>query len=197
MKLYDWHKYLDEQNRSYGKNIFTPPELANIARTTPQSLNVEIGRLIKKGVIVRYARGAYGLKDSVTAEALIPYLDSCAYLTGASALYHYGMILQVPQGYTCFTNRRHNRSRKRKTPVGQFVFVCVKKPVYHPPLKGVIAPPEQAFLDFIYLTRRKGADPETIASFRKLDRINLSKLEKLARRYPKSVSQQAACILQL
>jgi hypothetical protein len=197
MKTYEWHKYLDEQNRRFGKNIFTPSELANIAHTTPQSLNVEIGRLINKGVIVRYARGVYGIKDTVTVEALIPYLDSHAYLSGASALYHHGMIMQVTKNFTCFTNRRQNRSRKRRTPIGEFVFICVHKAIYQPPLKSVIAPREQAFLDFIYLMRRKGADPETIVDFRNLDTINRIKVEKISRRYPKTVYQQAACILQI
>jgi hypothetical protein len=197
MNFYEWHKYLDEQSRVYGKNIFTPSELANIAHATPQALNVEINRLIKRGVIVRYARGAYGLKDSVTPETLIPYLDSHAYLTAAFALYHHGIINQVPQSFTCFTNRRQNRSRKRRTRIGEFIFICVNKTIYQPPLKGVIAPPEQALFDFIHLMRRKGVNPESIVTFRKLDTINLSIVERIARRYPGTVYKQAVRILQL
>lgn len=197
MKFYDWQKYLDEQSRVYGKNVFTPSELANISYSSPQALNVEIGRLIKRGLIVRYSRGAYGLKDTVMPEALVPYLDSHAYLTAASALFHHGLIAQVPQRFSCFTNRRHNRSGKRLTPLGQFIFICVQNSIYRPPLKGIIAPPEQALLDFIYLMRRKGVNPESIVTFRKLVTINRSRVKRLAPRYPGTVYKQAARILQI
>jgi hypothetical protein len=195
MKYFQGQQYLTEQSRVHEKNIYTIAELANVAKATGQALNVEIQRLGKKGLIVQYAHGIYGLKDKVSPESLVPYLDKTAYITSASALYHHGFITQVPMTFTCFTNRRINRSRLRLTPLGRFVFVCVKKPVYSLPFKGIIAEPEQALFDFVYLMRRSAVDPETIVSFRKLDEFRPSRLAKIARRYPTTVRKQIAHIL--
>jgi hypothetical protein len=195
MKYFQWQQYLTEQSQVHDKSIYSIAELANVAKTTGQALNVEIQRLGKKGLIVQYAHGIYGLKDLVTPESLVPCLDKTAYITSASALFHHGFITQVPMTFTCFTNRRKNRSRNRLTPLGRFEFVCVKKPIYSPPLKGIIAEPEQALFDFVYLMRRSAVDPETIVSFRKLDEFRPSRLAKIARRYPSTVRKQIAHIL--
>ena len=195
MKTLEWQQYIEEQGRVHGKNLFTVAELANAARTSPQALNVELGRLRKKGLIVQYGRGIYGHKDSVTPEQLVPYLDSRAYITSTSAFYRHGLLTQVPMRFTCFTNRRHNRSRERSTPLGPFVFVCVKEPIYRPPSSGVVAPPEQALLDFVYLMRRGGVDPGEIVGFRGLDRIRPSLVKQISRRYPSTVRNQALHIL--
>jgi len=195
MRTWEWQKYLDAQRREHGKTVFSVAEMANIARLSPESLNVQLARLIKRGVLLRYARGVYGLPEGLTASELLYSMDSHAYVTSVSALFHHGMITQRPSLFVCFTDRRHNRSRERTTPAGRFVFVTVKKPVYFPPVNKNIAPPEQALCDFVYLMRRSGIDPQGTVTFRNLNRLGKSFLKDTLRRYPGTVQKHVSSIV--
>jgi hypothetical protein len=190
MKAIDWSRYLEEQRREHRKLLFTITELANVARTSIGSINVELSRLRKYGIIERYARGIYGLPGISFPEILLPTLDSHAYITSSSALFIHNLISQVPVQITTFTDRRHGNTRIRKTPLGSFRFVSVRFPIYAIPEDGVIAGAEQALCDFIYLSRRDGTDPMTQVSFRNLDRISPGALNDFLNHYPRTVGRQ-------
>ncbi|MFH0796368.1 MAG: hypothetical protein V2A65_04840 [Candidatus Omnitrophota bacterium] len=193
MKTLKWQQYLDEQ-LVHGKKLFTVAELANIANTSHHVLNVELERLTKRRALVRYARGIYGVPNGVTPADLVRYLDAHAYITSVYALFQHGMITQVPATFTCFTDRRHNRSRERKTPLGRFVFVTVKKPVYSPPGDTLIAPGKQALYDFVYLMHRRGVNPRNVVTFRNLDNFKQHP-EDYVIHYPASVRKDVADLL--
>jgi len=123
MRAWQWREYFEQAERRDRKTVFTVTELANIARAAPRSLNVQLWRMVRQGVITRYANGLYGLPGRVGAEELAGFMDSGAYITGLWALSHHNLVTQQPTRITCFTNRRHNRSRIRKTPIGTFSFV--------------------------------------------------------------------------
>jgi hypothetical protein len=195
MKARDWHRYLETERKTHGKVVFTVTELANASGSTPHVLNVELDRLCKQGIIVRYARGRYGLPDAVTTETLLPHLDAQAYITGAFALHRHNLITQMPVEITCFTNRRHNRSRVRTTPVGRFTFVCVQSPGYAPPNEGVVAGPEQALCDYVFLMRRLGVAPASQVTFRNLHQLGATAVQELAHRYPQRTQQALREIL--
>lgn len=190
MKARDWSRYLEEQRREHGKTLFTITELANVARTSIGTINVELSRLRKYGVIERYGRGIYGLPGINSPEILLAELDSHAYITGGSTLFFHNLISQVPIQITSFTDRRHGNARIRMTPMGAFRFVSVRTPIYAPPEDGVIAGAEQALCDFVYLSRRDGTDPMTQVSFRNLDRISPRRLSELLNHYPGTVARQ-------
>lgn len=190
MKAREWIRYLDRQQRVHDKRLFTITELANAARTSNPGFHVELSRLRKYGIIQRYARGIYGLPGLESPELLLPELDPRAYITGGSGLYHHNLISQVSVQVTVFTDRRHGRSRFRRTPLGTFRFVCVAPPVYRRPREGVFASAEQALLDYYYLCRREGGWPISQVSFRGLDRLSPAALERLAARYPATVIRQ-------
>jgi hypothetical protein len=195
MKAREWQRYLETQRKSHGKTVFTITELANASGSKPHVLNVELDRLCKQGIIARHARGRYGLPDAVTPETLLPHLDAQAYITGAFALHRHNLITQMPVEITCFTNRRHNRSRVRTTPVGRFTFVCVRLPVYAPPGEGTAAGPEQALCDYVFLMRRRGVAPASQVTFRGLHGLDTKTLREQASRYPKSARKTLAEIL--
>ena len=121
-----WRKYLEEQRDRHGKVLFTVTELANVACASPAALNVELARLRRQEIIVRYAHGLYGMPGAVSPQVLVPAIDSHAYITGHYALYGYQMVTQMPVTITCFTDRRSPRAQQRVTPVGRLVFVCVR-----------------------------------------------------------------------
>ncbi len=189
-----WQQYLEEQ-LVCGKKLFTVAELANIAATSHHALNVELKRLTKRGVLEKYARGVYGTPNKAAPEDLVRYLDEHAYITSAYALFRHGIITQAPKIFTCFTDRRHNRSGVRKSSLGRFVFVTVRQPIYAPPVDTVIAPGKQALYDFVYLMRRRGVNPRNVVTFRNLNNLR-QKPNGYALRYPTSVKKDVANLLE-
>ena len=191
MKTRDWQKLFGEQSR-LGKQLFTTTELANVSGTARRVINVEMARLVKYGVIQRYARGLYGLPEAVSPEGLVSAIDPYAYMTGLYALMRHGLVTQVAAVVTCFTVRRHYH-REWETPAGRIEFVCVKPPVYRREARGM-AGPEQALCDFVYLALRRGTDPRSLATFRRLATLKPSRLSRVARRYPSTVARCVAAL---
>src|SRR5437016_8460255 len=109
MKTIEWQRFLTEQKDRAGKTIFSVAELANVARVTPNRINTELGRLMARGLITRYAQGRYGLTLGAKLEEVVFSIDSGAYITGFHALFRHNLVTQMPSEITCFTNRRHNR----------------------------------------------------------------------------------------
>ena len=194
MKAREWQKYLEEQAGQHKKFLFSVTELANVSGTSRHAVNIELSRLRKYGLIERYGRGRYGLPARVTPEILLHFLDRYAYITGSYALFHHGLITQAPSVVTCFTKRRHSRS-EFSTPAGHFVFVCVKPPIYTPPDNGVMAGPEQAICDYVYIMRRRGAAPESQITLRNLKKLRVNILKNLESRYPETVTKHINRIL--
>lgn len=197
MRATAWRKYFEEQRARHDKVLFTVTELANVAQASPATLNVQLARLCQQEIIVRYAHGLYGMPGVVSPQSLVAAIDPHAYITGHYALYEYQMVTQVPDSMTCFTNRRSPRARERVTPIGRLVFVCVRGSVYLPAPEAPIAPPAQALCDYVYLSRRHGAEPEALVTFRNLARIRAADLAPLWARYPVSVQKRVASLTRL
>lgn len=193
MKMLQWMRFFTAQRERHGKNVFTVAELSNVANTSPAVMNVELGRLVKQGVIRRWVPGRYGLPDGVTAAELANAIDADAYATGAYALAHHGFITQVPQEIDCFTRRRHNRSRRRQTPLGSLVFVCVSPRIHSMPASGGMAAAEQALCDLLYVLRRRGLEPRSLYTFRNLDRLSIP--PALLAHYPVTIQRAVRSLL--
>lgn len=187
MKTLEWIRFLEGQRTRHNKVLFRVAELANSAGRSHHALNVELSRLVKKRVLARYSTGVYGLPGAATPEQIVEALDADAYITGMFALSRHNLITQTPTEITCFTDRRHNRSRQRVTPVGKLMFTCVSRRIYSRPVDGVLASPEQAFCDFLHTARRKGLNPASLVTFRGLSRLNPKLLALRAKHYPASV----------
>ncbi|OGV68226.1 MAG: hypothetical protein A2498_15485 [Lentisphaerae bacterium RIFOXYC12_FULL_60_16] len=195
MNLMGWQKMLETQRKNHGKVLFSATELANMAGVSRPVLNVELSRLRRQGVVVQYAHGYHGLPDAVTPEALVGAMDSHAYITGSYALYRHNRITQIPKRITCFTDRYSPRGRERNTPLGRFVFTCVRSRVYVPPADGLISPPAQALADWVYLLRREGLSSAGLATFRALSDLATPELDTLLLRYPSTVRQEVRALV--
>ena len=187
MKTLAWQNFFAEQRERHGKVIFSVAELANAAQTTLHAVNTELGRLVARGLITRYAHGRYGLTKGVTAENILPALDRGAYLTGFYALFRHHLVTQIPTEVTCFTNRRHNRRTDRVTPAGKLRFICVPASLYAKPVGRVLAVAEQALCDFVWLNLRAGVEPQSQVTFQNLNTLSRSRLDRVLRRYPEEV----------
>lgn len=195
MKALEWVRFFTSQREQHGKSVFTVTELANVADASTTVINVELGRLVKQGVIRRWVPGRYGLPDGVTAAELATAIDPDAYVSGAYALASHGHITQLPHEIECFTRRRHNRSRRRNTPLGTLVFVCVSPQIYDRPQSGGMAAAPQALCDLVTMLRRRGLDPRSLYTFRKLDRLAME--PAIVDRYPLTVQRAINALLKL
>lgn len=187
MKALDWQKFFAEQRASHGKVVFSVAELANAAQTTLHVLNTELGRLVRRGLIARYAHGQYGLAQGVAPEDLVSQIDAGAYITGFYALFRHHLVTQAPTAVTCFTDRRHNRKTDRLTPAGKLRFIRVPSAIYAKPAQRTLVPGEQALCDFAWLNLRDGIEPQSLVTFRNLDSLNHRRLKQILRRYPGKV----------
>jgi hypothetical protein len=185
MKTREWQNLFRRQTEQ-GKLLFTTTELANATGLPRNRVNVEMSRLVKSGVAVRYAKGFYGPADSaLSLGQLVCGLDPHAYVTGAYALMRHGMITQVPALVTAFTTRRHFR-RIVETPVGRIEFVSVRPPIYRGEVRA-LAGPELALCDFIYISLRRGMNPAALVTFRQMSILKRPLLDRIAKRYPATV----------
>lgn len=187
---------MEQQRERHGKVLFTVTELANVAGASRAALNVELARLRAQDLIARYAHGLYGLPRVVPPEVLVPAIDPRAYITGHYALYRHNLVTQLPTSITCFTDRRSPRAGRRDTPVGRMVMVCVRGRVYSPPPEGAISPAAQALCDYVYLSRRHGAAPESLVTFRNLAGVHDAAFPEILARYPATVGQHVRRLIQ-
>jgi hypothetical protein len=187
MKTLEWQKFFSDQRAQHGKVVFSVAELANAAQTSLHAVNTELGRLLGRGIINRYAHGRYGPTQGVDPEDILSVVDPGAYITGFYALFRRHLVTQVPTEITCFTHRRHNRKSDRITPAGKLRFICVPPSVYARPEGQAIAPAEQALCDFTWLNLRDGIDPQSLVTFENLVTLSRRRLNKALRRYPEKV----------
>ncbi len=97
MKTIECLKFLKLQREAHGKVFFTVTELAKVAGASSRVMNVELSRLIRRGVMQRFTHGRYGSSDPASPMELVSALDSSAYITGFYALHlHDGTIAGIP-----------------------------------------------------------------------------------------------------
>jgi hypothetical protein len=196
MKEIDWQKALQEQREKHAKVVFTVTELSNLSALDYKSLSVSLSRLVERGTVQHFTKGRYGMPGAVKIEDLVPSIDPAAYITGMYALYQHQLITQMPTEISCFTNHRHNRSRVRLTPFGRIVFVCIIGSIYSYPQGNVIASPEQAISDYVYMCRKRGVSPSDIVTFRNLNLLDFGMLQAGLKKYPATVKREIEQLLQ-
>lgn len=142
--------------------VFTTNELSMISNRTQSVITQALNSLEKKGVVVKVYRGLWA---EVTKEPLSPYMFIpklfpmyCVYLSFTSALHLYGVVEQIPQVIT-LASMGHTRIIKTK--IGIFSVHRIAPSFF----KGfdwykgsgnfLIAEPEKAFVDCLYLSARK------------------------------------------
>ena len=77
------------------------------------------------------------------------------------------------------------------------VFICVESESYAMPREGVLASPEQALCDYVFLCRKRGVAAAGLVTFRNLDRLDSSVLDATLPRYSATVHHEVAQILGL
>lgn len=115
-----------------------------------------LARLAAAGHLTRLGRGRWGFKDRIDPFALPEYLTEPypSYISLQSALYHHGMISQIPSVLYAVSLAR---TKTYRTALGTVSVHHITPSFffgYQPAAKGPgkIATPEKALIDFLYLS---------------------------------------------
>lgn len=197
------------------RRIFTTRDVLAISGKSPSTIVQGLNRLAKEGALVKIRRGVWAESsiEPLSPFRIIPFLPSGpqTYLSFLSALHLHGIIEQIPQVNYC-ASLAHTQTVK--TSLGVFSIHRIAPDFFFgfDWYKGtgdfLIAEPEKALLDCLYLSGRKGGRfghfPELIFprsfSFRKtrnyagriryerLRKFVLGRLEKIEIEAGKSVA---------
>ncbi len=151
----------------------------------------QLSRWAQAGKLVQLRRGVYTLAPPYQKARPHPFLLANrmargSYVSGQSALAHYGLIPEVTPITVSVTT---GRPRRWETPFGNFEFRHIKPALMYGyqltalgnGQEAFLASPEKALLDLVHL--HPGADsPDTLRAMRlqNLERLDLQELQRLA-----------------
>lgn len=147
---------------SMGRLVFTTREIAGLTSGSMSSATQSLKRLEKQNVIKKILQGvwAFVYDKQFTPFLIIPYLipNHRAYLSFISALHVQGVISQIPQVITVAST---GHAKVIKTPVGTFDVHQISPDLFagfdwHGSGDYLIASPEKAMIDCLYLASRRG-----------------------------------------
>jgi hypothetical protein len=137
--------------------------MALLAGGSLSTVSHGLERMARQGVIRKVARGLWcdQSNPTFTPFLLVPFLagSHLAYVSFVSALNLHGMIEQIPQSTFCATT---GHTRLWRTPVGTFSFHRIHPNFfagfdwYRGGREFLIATPEKALVDSLYLSSRRG-----------------------------------------
>lgn len=140
--------------QSLGTPVFETRDASALLAVTPANANMILRRLANQGLLVHLARGRW-LSNRTISRFALPELISApspAYVSMQSALFHHGLIEQIPAVIYAATL---GRPRRTTTPMGVISFHRLPAELF----TGFevnddgakIATPEKALFDVLYL----------------------------------------------
>lgn len=141
--------------RTFAAPVVETRDVAALLQVSISSATTILRRLAQKGMIVHLSRGRWLLNEKIDRLAL-PELISApypAYISLQSALFHHGLIEQIPSVIYAVTLARPRRLR---TPVATISFHHLPPELFEgfelsPPSDAKVATPEKALFDLLYL----------------------------------------------
>jgi len=169
-----------------GKPIYTFAELLRLSGLSPSALRRALHRLKARGLVLRLGKGLYANSFSVPSlEEVAGWLYPPSYISLEYALFLHGVLDQAPHVVTCVTL---NKTKTFHTELGEVSYFHIKSDLffgYQVQDRIILAEPEKAALDFVYLQRKRGLEPP-------LDEcnwvhVNPDRMRSLLSAYPKAV----------
>ncbi len=156
MKVDEW---LDLFRANRGKRLFSLSDLVLLTGDRRSSLSVQLSRLVASGVIERPARGWYANPFTPPSdEEVAMVIREPSYLSLEYALSRHGILSQQARVLTLVTTRLPYTFR---TGDGVFEYHQVKRSLfrgYRREGEVLVAEPEKALLDLIYVRFVRGRD---------------------------------------
>ena len=158
---------------------------------TPALASKMLARLAVAGLVLRLQRGIWLIDLSAQPWTIHPYLtdSSFSYLSLQTALFHHGMIEQIPTTIHLISTAK---TRMIKTPLGDYAVHQVAPPFFcgFEPFAGgpaQMATPEKALIDYYYFR------PAKSRAFRALPEIEIPRGFKMKRalEYARLISSAA------
>ena len=185
----DWTKVLTNEARV--SDVILARELATKYKLPVASVQKALLRLKDRGLVSRVAEGVYAnrLVRDIAAADFIRVLRPNSYVSLESALGHWGLSTQTPVALTCVTT---GKPIEYRVPEFAIRFRTISRNLYWGFVEKqtryatyLLAEPEKALLDWVYLSLQGGARPS-------LDEIEFKSLSKeklveYATRFPGSV----------
>ncbi len=159
--------------------VFRSCDVSAVAGVSLSSATQSLNRLQEKGFVTKIFRGVWGkCSDKRFSQFdIIPYLfgNHRSYISFTSALHIYGVVGQIPQVITVASTAH---SKRIKTTQGTFEVHQLSSDFFdgfdwHGNHDYLIATPEKAFVDCLYLASRKGRQ---FANFPELEITLLKKV---------------------
>ena len=148
--------------KKLNRPVFTTREAAMLSGSSLSNASKMLKTLEKKGLVFKVARGIWAEtgNERLSPYSVIPFLltKNRAYVSFISALHLYGIIEQIPQEITLASTIH---TKKIHTKVGTFSIHCISPLLFDgfDWYKGngsfLIAEPEKALIDSLYLSTRK------------------------------------------
>ena len=147
-----------EKLQAFGLPVLRTADIAAHLAVSPANASQIMVRLARHGYVRRIKRGLWALAGTEPM-AIVPYLTAPfpGYVSLQSALYHHGMISQIPDVLYCASLAR---TRRYRTPLGTISVHHVPDTLFYGYERignGAfgMATPEKALLDFLYLGSAK------------------------------------------
>lgn len=149
--------------RATGSSVFTTRQIAALRGSSLSATSQALARMEQRGLVKKVTRGVWCIPDDprFSPYSLVPLLAGGhrAYVSLISALHLHGLIEQIPEVVFAVTT---GHTRVRKTSVGSYSYHRI-----HPHFFAgfdwygrrqdfLVATPEKALVDSLYLSSRKG-----------------------------------------
>ena len=148
--------------RKLGRPVFTTHELISISGRSPSTVIQSLNRLTRQGLLIKLYRGVWGDpgQGAISPFDVIPHLfpRQRVYVSFITALHLHGIVEQIPQVVTLASL---SHSRTIKTTLGVYSVHQIAPDFFDgfEWYKGegafLIAEPEKALIDSLYLSSRK------------------------------------------
>ncbi|MBS4015896.1 MAG: hypothetical protein KGZ86_05630 [Candidatus Latescibacteria bacterium] len=178
---------LSEQLRR--RAYFSIADLAGVLRVKPASAKMLASRYTKNGLLVRFKKDFYILKEKwlnlATPELfrIANLLQVPSYISLMTALYYYEITTQIPQDY--YESVAIKRTQQKNINGRSFVYYKLSQPYFFDYFKKdniFIATKEKALVDALYLYSF-GKYKIDINSL-DISKLDLTRLKKLIKKYP-------------
>jgi len=148
--------------RKMGRSVFTTHELTALSGKSPSTVVQSLNHLAKQGLLMKIYRGVWAEPGprTISPFEIIPYLfpRQRVYVSFISALHLHGIVEQIPQVIT-LASTAHTSTLRTKAGVFSVHQIA---PVffdgfdwYQGDGRFLIAEPEKALIDSLYLSSRK------------------------------------------
>lgn len=179
--------YINELERP----VFTTAELSSLSGKSPSAITQTLSRLEKQGIVIKARRGiwAKSADKNLSPFSLIPLLSSKQrlYVSFISALQLYGIIEQIPQVITLASL---SHTKKIHTKFADFQIHRISPDFfagfnwYKNTGDFLIAEPEKALVDCIYISSRKNKQFTYFPEMRFPRSFSFTKARNWAKRIP-------------